>query len=64
MQEGEREGKVTALQGVKRKENLRVPDVVLLIRPNWSRGVKPCLALLSPAAVCLIAVTLGFVFTL
>lgn len=49
---------------VEKRENQRVPDVVALIRSNWSRGVDPCLALESPGAICLIAVTLGFVFAL
>lgn len=67
--EGEREGKVTATQKkkhreVEKKENQSPPDVVTLIRPNWSRSVDPCLALQSPEAICLIAVTLGFVFAL
>lgn len=63
--EGEREGKVTAMQSAQRlekHENQRLPDVVVLIRPNWSRSADLCLALQSPAAICLIAVTLGFVF--
>lgn len=65
--EGERQGKVTAMQRaqrVEKKDNQRVPDVVVLIRPNWSRSVDLCLALQSPAAICLISVTLGFVFVL
>lgn len=65
--EGEREGKVTAkerAEKVEGKKNRRIPDVFALVRPNWSRSVSSCLALQSPAAICLTAVTLGFVFPL
>lgn len=52
------------VQRVEKRENQRAPDVVALIRPNWSRSADPCLALQRRAAICLIAVTLGFVFAL
>lgn len=67
--DGEREDKVAAMQRVQRKEKKRIPDFAALIRPNWSRSINPCLALQSPAVICLIADTfssicpnIGYVF--